>query len=218
MILTSKPNISKYQIGETVYFLDGTKGNSAKIIKVQSSVTNPLDTGNGVQENLYYLEDYLRPFMENEIFHSMNALMYYLKGDYLMKLGDGEQVVLFPGSVLKGSDFSYAKFSQEANPIFLVNINLENCNFSGTDASYAKFTDSYLYGVSFRYAKLNNTFFVNSDLSSADFSNANCVGTIFTNAIMPSNADTKLKFKSVVGVGNWDSETTIWIDGLPIGN
>ncbi len=80
---------------------------------------------------------------------------------------------------------------------------LDGCNFKN-----AALTGCDLSNCKARYA-----IFLNTEISDANFSGANLTG-----ATLPINANTKTTFKSIVGAGHWDPDTTIWTDGLPIGN
>lgn len=217
MALSNKPGRSLYQIGDTVYFLNGKKIGEGVVTKVVTAVSNPLNDSTGIQENYYYVDGLDQIFTESELFHSKNALLFELKGDYLGKfpflmlesgnndLEAGDFSFLnFSGSQFSGCNFSKTKF---------ISSNFSNVNFLGSNLSESVFT----------FAKLNNAFFLNSNVTDTDFSEANIYGASFvganlTGSTLPANANTKSTFKSMVGAGNWDPVTTIWTDGLPIGN
>jgi len=214
MALTNKPKKSKYQVGETVYFLSDRKGDSAEVMKVQSVVTNPDENSTGMQENVYYLEGLNNVYKEAELFHSMNALMFYIKGDYLMKLGNGDNIGILSGSNLSGCDFSYGQWARDLSvPVYFLSTIFNNCNFDGVNLELVTFTACDLTECSFRFANLAGGVLEESNILNSDFR-----GTNFTDAILPASANTKSSFKTIVGAGHWDPETTIWTDGLPIGN
>ena len=216
MALTNKPKSSKYQVGDTVYFLNGVKGASAEIIKTETIVSNPASNSTGVQENLYYLNGFTRKFTEGELFHSINALMFEIKGDYLnsifsinLEAGNNDLGVV---------DFSYMNFSGSSfQACYLTNSEFENANFSnvyfnGSNLSGSNMKKTLLIGAFLNSANMGDT-----NLTDANLLNTDCRGTNLSHAILPSNANTKSTFKSKVGVGNWDPVTTIWVDGNPIG-
>lgn len=215
MALSNKPKKSLYQVGETVYILNGVSIASGKIVKVSSSVSNPLNDTNGVQENLYYVEGFVKPFKEEDVFHSQNALLYNLKGDYLGKWGNSDTVSLQSGDIISYCDFSYNMISETdaGVPNIFTGIDFTSCNFDGSKLDGATFSGSNLNSSSFRFANLQGTSFGDASISSCDFRNTN-----LTTCALPPNANTKSTFKSTVGAGHWDPETTIWTDGLPIGN
>ncbi len=206
MTLSNRPKKSKYQVGDIVYFLDGMKGDSANVIKVVSSVSNPSDDSTGVQENIYYLQGNTKGFKESELFHSMNALMFEIKGDYLNNIIT--LVAESGNNDMNGADFSYSNFEDS----ILIACNFINCNFEGTKLANVNFSGTNLSGAFFRNTILTNSYFADAILSNTD-----CTGANLTNATLPSGANTKSTFKSVVGAGHWDPETTIWVDGNPIG-
>ena len=202
MALTNKPKKSLYQTGETVYVLNGLSISSGVIKKVITSVSNPLDNTTGEQVNLYYLEDFIKPFNEDEIFPSKNALLYRIKGDYLNKLPENGalQSVNFSGD----TNLSYCDLS---------NCDLSYSYFSSSNLEGANLSDCILVGCSFQDAILKGSNLINSTIDGSIFNGAD-----LTNATLPIDASTKSTFKIIVDLGNWDPETTIWIDGLPIGN
>jgi uncharacterized protein YjbI with pentapeptide repeats len=108
---------------------------------------------------------------------------------------------LFIGCRLQGSLFVGA---------FLDAIIFTNANMSGADFTNAVFANGGV--TSFMGATLEEVIF-----TGAAIRNCNFAGADLTNAVMPTNADTKSEFKALVGIGNWDAETTIWVDGSPIG-
>jgi len=212
MPLSSKPKKSKYQVGDTVHFLEGSKASSSSVVKVLSSVTNPLNDSLGVQENDYFLMGREKRFEEGELFHSANALMYDIKGDWLCKFGNGDQVVLTSGSLLGNCDFSYSLINSDPGIlVYFLSSVFTNCNFEGSDLGGIIFTACELNNCSFRFSNLAGAI-----LEECNIANSNFTGAILTGATLPANADTKSTFKSVVGAGHWDADTTIWIDGSPI--
>lgn len=213
MALSNKPKKSKYQVGDTVFFLSSRKGTQAQIIKVSSSVSNPDNDANGIQENIYYLQGFVKGFAETELFHSMNALMFEIKGSYLHKWGNSDNVLLQAGDLLTYCDFSYSLLSENTGlPNNFIGIDFSLCNFDGCKLEGATFSGSNLSSCSFRFANLHGTSFGEANISLCDFRNTN-----LTNSGLPATANTKSSFKSTVGDGHWDAETTIWIDGNPIG-
>ncbi|MBX7046653.1 MAG: pentapeptide repeat-containing protein [Ignavibacteria bacterium] len=200
MALSNKPKKSLYQVGETVYILNGVLIASGKIVKVSSSVSNPLNDTNGLQENLYYIEGFVQPFKEGEVFHSKNALLFKLKGEYLAKFKSTALVYL---EALSDFDLSFSDFSGTAfDGASFISANLEGVNFSNCGLN-----------VNFENTNLKNCIF-----TGCEFGNFSFIGANLTGATLPASANTKSTFKSVVGAGNWDPVTTIWTDGLPIGN
>lgn len=212
MALINKPKKSKYQVGDTVFFLSNGKGTSAQIVKVSSSVSNPDNDENGIQENIYYLEGFVKGFAERELFHSMNALMFDVKGDYLHKWGNSEQILFNSEDVISYSDFSYCLLSEENLPTSFQDIDFSCCIFEGAYLRGAIFNNSTLTECSFRDADLTG-----ASLFDANISNSNFIGTDLTDVIFNMFLMSKSSFKSTVGAGNWDPETTIWVDGNPIG-
>ena len=200
MALSNKPKKSKYQVGETVYVLNSSTIASGSIMKVSSSVSNPLDDTNGAQENMYFINGFVQPFREDEVFHSKNAVLFHIKGDYLNKW-----------------------LNYQFNQHIVTNSNLSFTDFTGAD-----FNGRDLVGVDFDGCKFMNALLDNCKLSSSSMrdciltdssiSGVNFYGVDLSGATLPTNANTKSTFKSVVGAGNWDPVTTIWTDGLPIGN
>jgi len=89
---------------------------------------------------------------------------------------------------------------------------LSNANLMWTNLSGA-----YLAGADLTGANLGDATLMGAILTGATLENANLTGANLTSATMPDNADTKAEFKAVVGAGNWDAVTTIWVDGNPIG-
>ncbi|MBS1513858.1 MAG: pentapeptide repeat-containing protein [Bacteroidetes bacterium] len=214
MALSNKPKKSLYQVGEIVYVLNGVSIASGKVVKVSSSVSNPLNDTNGLQENLYYIEGFVQPFKEGEVFHSKNALLFKLKGEYLGKWENSDNISIAQGTFFGSCDFSYVLLSEDAGlPNFFSGIDFTFCNFDGAKLDGATFSGSNLSNSSFRFAKLQGSSFGDANISSCDFRNTN-----LSSCGLPANADTKSSFKSVVGTGNWDPDTTIWTDGLPIGS
>lgn len=217
MALTNRPKKSLYQVGETVYFLNAGKGTSAEVVKISSVVSNPAENNTGLQENIYFLDKYSNEFKETELFHSMNALMFNVKGGYL---SNTVSLVLESGNNDLGFvDFSYTNFqgSQFSGCYF------PNSDFEGAQFSNVNFTSSNISGANMKRTTLNNSLFVLTNLQEVNLDEANLNGSDFrgadlTGAQMPSNANTKSLFKATVGEGHWDPDTTIWIDGLPIGN
>lgn len=207
MTLTNKPKKSKYQVGEIVYYLNNGKGVSSEVVKVTSLVTNPNDDSYGTQENVYLLANQNRSFREEELFHSMNALMFNIKGDYLNNIYP--LVAESGNNDMNGVDFSYSSFEYA----ILAGCNFINSNFEGAKLIGVNFLGTNLTGSFLKNAMLTNAYLPDTILTNVD-----CRGTNLFNCTLPSNANTKATFKSVVGAGNWDSDTTIWIDGLPIGN
>lgn len=203
MALSNKPKKSKYQVGDTVFFLSNGKGTQAQIIKVSSSVSNPDNDANGIQENIYYMEGFVKGFAETELFHSMNALMFNVKGDYL---NNWNNTTYYSNFFNFNLDLTYSDFSgcdfAAADPLDLNEAIFDGCNFSNSG-----FGGCDLSNCSFKYAKFKDTY-----INSADFRGADLTG-----CDLPLSANTKSSFKSVVGDGHWDPETTIWIDGNPIG-
>ncbi|MBS1494728.1 MAG: pentapeptide repeat-containing protein [Bacteroidetes bacterium] len=207
MALAGRPQKSKYQVGDIVYFLNNAKGISSSVIKIQSAVTDPFNDNAGVQENLYNLEGFSKLFSEQELFDSMNALIYNIKGDYLNKF---QGLVVVSGDYeIVNSNFSFLDLS---NSVF-ESLNLENCNFENSNLSNVKFDWSNLSNSSFKNAILFQVSFTDASIL-----NANFIGTKLTGATMPANFESKQDFKAAIGEDNWDPVTTIWIDGLPIGN
>lgn len=214
MALTNKPKKTKYQVGETVYFLNSGRGVSSEIIKVSTSVVNTSNDSIGVQENVYFLENQSKSFKEEELFHSMNALMFYIKGDYLNNWGNSDNMLLNAGTFFNECDLSYSVISENLGlPNSFVDIDFTGCNFEGCKLDEANFYGANLSSSTFRFSKLNFTSFSNANILNCNFRDTN-----LSNAILPSNANTKSTFKSTVGAGHWDPDTTIWVDGLPIGN
>lgn len=200
MALTNKPIKSKYQVGETVYVLNGTSIDSGLIVKISTIVTNPLNDANGVQDDFYYMEGFSQPFKESEIFHSKNALLFKMKGDYLGKISSTSIIYL---ELINNSNISFHDLSEN---------DYQSSSFENSNLEGVKFTDSALRSCSFQNCKL-----IGCDFNFADFTDSYFIGADLTNAILPSNANTKSTFKSVIGAGHWDPVTTIWTDGLPIG-
>jgi hypothetical protein len=213
MSLSNKPVRSLYQVGETVYFLSGGKICEGEVVKVSTSVGNPLGDTSGVQENKYFLEGYSQQFRETELYHSKNAVLFEVKGDYLGKWGNSDQLILNSSVEFSYSDYSYSRFSEDLNlPGIFDGIkfevcNLEGCNFESASLKNTSFSSASLYGAIMTYVD-----FTGAILSNCDFRGANLTG-----ATLPSNANTKSTFKTVVGAGHWDPITTIWTDGNPIG-
>jgi uncharacterized protein YjbI with pentapeptide repeats len=85
---------------------------------------------------------------------------------------------------------------------------LRNCNFSSCD----------LTGMDFTGADLTGAILSHAILSGAKLHNANVSGATFQGATMPDSIDTRARLKEVLGKGNWNPLTTIWVDGSPIGN
>ncbi len=102
MALTNKPKKSKYQVGETSYILNGKNISSGLITRIVTSITNPVSDSSGVQENLYYVEGFSQAFKEEEVFHSKNAVLFYVKGDYLNKWGS---ITFYNTSIDSNSNF-----------------------------------------------------------------------------------------------------------------
>lgn len=194
MALTNKPNKSKYQVGETVFFLSDIKTVSAIIRSVSSLVTDPLNDSTGKQENIYYLEGFIKEFKEDELFHSANALLYYLKGDYLNKWKVTQMNL---NNIDIGTDLSYSDFS---NIDF---INIEALNFQQSLLQGCNFTNAILTGCDLSNCKMQNSNLTNATIASANFSGANLTGAILTHS--------KDEFKLEVGLGNWTG--TVWVDG-----
>jgi len=216
MALSGRPQKSLYQVGDTIFFLNGTRGDSSEIVKVISRVTDPQDDNTALQENVYFIKGFVKEYSESELFHSMNALMYNVKGDYLMNVYN---LMLESGNNdLANMDFAYTNFSGSSfQGCYLPNADFENANFSNV-----YFNGSNLSGSNMKKTILTGGFLnvVNMqvvDLTDANLSNADFRGTDLTGATLPLSANTKSSFKSVVGDGHWDAETTIWIDGNPIG-
>jgi hypothetical protein len=197
MALTNKPNKSKYQVGETVHFLSNGKGTSAQIVKVSSSVSNPDNDTNGIQENIYYLEGFAKGFAETELFHSMNALIFNIKGNYLNTWEVAQLNFTTVGSNL---DLSYSDFTAidfvSYGPLSFQQAKLDGCNFSE-----AILQDCDLSNCSMRNCILVSTAIMNVNFSGADL----------TDSILDQTYNTKAQFKTAVGTGNWTG--TVWVDG-----
>jgi uncharacterized protein YjbI with pentapeptide repeats len=211
MALINKPKKSKYQVGETVYLLLDKKIVSSEVVSISSVVTNPNNDVDGIQEDFYYLSGYSRSFFEDDLFDSENALLYNIKGDYLNYF---PQLLVFNDMDFSATNLSYCDLSNASYS----GANFTSVNYEGSDLSDCVIA----YGV-FVNANLKNCKFKNDSLEETNFSGANIMGCNFsganlTSAILPTNANTKSAFKSTVGPGNWDPVTTIWVDGLPIGN
>jgi hypothetical protein len=211
MSLINRPNKSKYQVGETVFFLNGSKGDSSNIVKVVTSVADPASDNTGVQENLYYLEGFVRVFQEEELYHSINALMFVIKGGYLSDISQ---------AYILGSELSTGVLLTHSN---LANGNYGSSNFTSANFEGSNLSNSIIDGCILQNTNLKKCDFRNSSATGSDFTgahvdNSNFTGANLTGAILPSSANTKSSFKSTVGEGHWDPETTIWTDGLPIGN
>jgi uncharacterized protein YjbI with pentapeptide repeats len=94
-------------------------------------------------------------------------------------------------------------------------------DFNGCDFTAANLTSTSLVealplgGANFQSATLTGVNFSGQNLSAVNLTGALCGNAIFTGCTMPANADTKAKFKALVGY--WNAATTIWIDGNPIG-
>lgn len=207
MALTNNPKKSKYQVGEAVYFLSDRKTVSALITNVSSVVSNPNNDASGKQKNLYSLYGFSRVFSEDELFHSKNALLFSIKGDYLNNFY--ALVTESGNNELAGADLSYSSFEDAT---------LGGCNFINSNFEGAKLISVNFSGTNLTGALLRNAILTNAYLSDTILNNIDCRGTNLSGAILPSNANTKSTFKSIVGTGNWDPDTTIWVDGLPIGN
>jgi len=145
----------------------------------------------------------------------------------------------FSGASFQGSDLSraYLGFAILTNVQFgnaiLNTTNFERTNlttavldsvtiFTGASFHTANitnkdFSNKNLTNVIFTNANLTGVYFDSAILTGANLSGANCVGASFVGTTMPENADTKTKFKAIVGANHWDAGTTIWIDGDPIG-
>jgi len=213
MSLSNKPVRSLYQVGETVYFLFGGKIGEGEVLKVSTLVGNPFGDTSGVQENKYFLEGYSQQFRETELFHSKNALLFDVKGDYLNRLNNSDNILIVSGSYFNDCDFSYCIISEDngLSNIF-TGVNFTGCNFDGSKFDGITLSNCEFTNSSFRFVKFNYLSLETAILSNCDFRGANLTG-----ATLPSNANTKSTFKAVVGAGHWDPITTIWTDGNPIG-
>ncbi|MBS1513860.1 MAG: pentapeptide repeat-containing protein [Bacteroidetes bacterium] len=202
MSLSNKPNKSKYQVGETAYVLNGLSISSGKIIKVSSSVSNPLNDTVGLQENLYTIEGFVQPFREKDVFYSKDALLFRIKGGYLNKWTEG--LFAFPigiGSNLSFSDFTGANFNADGGLLTLGTVDFNEVTLDGCN-----FTNAVLAGCELSNCKMRDCI-----LTGASITNANFYGVDLTGAVLDSTFDTKAEFKTKVGNDNWNE--VIWIDG-----
>jgi len=84
--------------------------------------------------------------------------------------------------------------------------------FIGAYLNGSKFRNANLAGADFTGANLSNAAFDNAVLTDSKIHNANFCGANLTGATMPDYANTISEFKTVVGNGNWNTNT-IWING-----
>lgn len=106
--------------------------------------------------------------------------------------------------------------SNQLDGVGFEDITFTHCSFNSVHLSGGGFYDSDLSFSDFSFADLSNTINALSNFSYCDFTSANLSGADFSNAnltgaLMPANANTKAKFKTLVGEGHYAN--TIWIDG-----
>ena len=75
MALSGRPKKSLYQVGDTVFFLNGTRGDSSEIVKVISKVTDPQDDNTALQENIYFIKGFVKDADE----HNNNSISHQIK-------------------------------------------------------------------------------------------------------------------------------------------
>lgn len=198
MALTGKPVTTPLQVGGTIYWTNGGSINSGTITKIVSKVTNPAADSTGVQDNIYFVGTTQIPGGQG--FHSKNALLYSIKGDYLNKW-TGVDFTAIP-SISTSNDFSYSDFSSGSftDDITGVDFNeavLDGCKFTSATLNFCD-----LSNCSMKYAILTGAF-----LTDAVMAGANLYG-----ATMPTAADTKAEFKALVA----SYTGTIWTDGTVV--
>jgi len=123
------------------------------------------------------------------------------------------ELVSIPGNVkLVPVSTALAGFNFENVPIYdcglFAGAYLRNCNFNSSD----------LTGMDFTGADLTGAVLSHAILTGAKLHNANFSGATFLGATMPDSIDTRARLKEVLGKGNWNPLTTIWVDGSPLGN
>lgn len=198
MALTGKPSVTSLQVGQTLYWTNGGTINSGVITKVIVRVTNPAADSTGVQDVTYMVGTVQIPGGQG--FHSKNALLYSIKGDYLNKW-TGIDFTAMP-TIATSNDFSYSDFSSGSftDDITGVNFNeaiLDGCKFTSATLNFCDFSN-----CSMKYAILTG----------AILTDANMAGVNLYGATMPTTADSKAEFKALV-----DSYTgAIWTDGTVV--
>jgi hypothetical protein len=114
------------------------------------------------------------------------------------------------GAYLRGADLQLANLQgadlQGAN---LQGAYLQEANLQGTFLQGANLQEANLQGANLQSANLQG-----ANLQGADLQLANFVSANLTDAILSLS---KSEFKQTVGQGNYNPQTTIWIDGNPIG-
>lgn len=202
MSLSGKPAVTPLQVGNLLYWTNGGTINSGTITKVVVKMSNPAGDGSGIQENIYFVGTTQVP--GNQGFHSKNALLYSIKGDYLNKWTSLNFSVVTPSDITIGasndfsySDFTNAVFTDDAVGVDFNGANLDGCKFS---AALLNFCD--LSNCSMKY----------SILTGADLTDANMAGANLYGATLPTAADSKSEFKALVA----DYTGTIWTDGTVV--
>jgi Uncharacterized low-complexity proteins len=135
----------------------------------------------------------------------------------------------FRGSNVRGGDFTNAVLFE----VDFSGADLQGISFDGAGFTRVRFDDADCSGYSnfinlqpitdyCSFLRANMDFcmfsgpFLNADFTGAIITNANFSNADLTGAVLPINANTKIKFKAIPGI-LWDAITTIWTDGLPIG-
>lgn len=105
--LNNKPAITKFQVGETVHYMESNLLKTGIIKKIETIINNPLNDSTGKQINLYYFLENSLSLTEDKIFPTKNLLLKYLKGDYVVDFSNLD----FGSSNLSGKDFSGCNLS-----------------------------------------------------------------------------------------------------------
>jgi len=202
MALTGKPVTTPLQVGGTIYWTNGGSINSGTITKIVSKVTNPAADSTGVQDNIYFVGTTQIPGSQG--FHSKNALLYSIKGDYLNKWTSLNFSTVTPSDITIGAsnDFSYSDFT---NAVFTDDV--AGVDFNGANLDGCKFS-----AVILNFCDLSNCSMKYSILTDADLTDANMAGVNLYGATLPKAADSKSAFKALVA----DYTGAIWTDGTVV--
>lgn len=241
MLLTNKPRPSLHSLNSTVYFRDNKNIKSGAVLRTRTIVSNKTLTTNGEQIDYYKIAGQgEREFREGELFASVNELLAsegkkffnVSISNHLLRINSIDS---FEGGNTDLAGISWDNFNFKNSD--LINPNTE-FSFADSYVGYSKFSgctfmDSQNTKTLFRaavraYHPLTTIWKDNRpiddwrglnltgvNLSAADLSGVFTDRTNFTGATMPANCDTKPEFKALVG--SWDAVTTIWTDGLPVG-
>jgi hypothetical protein len=230
-MLTAKPRKSKYTVGDTVYYDNNGVLSTGIVSYVRVTVENPSGTTNGTQTNIYGLTNNME-YPEAKLFSSKRSLLSHIKNGYLTypdqwayiqslwTSGEDPEVADFGGQNLTGLNIIEVPWTSALidNTTFHNVVNLYSsfdtiAEMKAAVSSYDNLTTIWKDGYPIVDCR-GITF--SGVITSLDLSGRWFDGAVFTGCTMPTNADTKGEFKALVG--SWDAVTTIWTDGLPIGN